>query len=240
LSGSNIHPLSAIRNPKSQIPNQFTLEADAMIIKTLPVGPIMANCFIVGCEETLEAAVIDPGDEADKILQAVADLDLNVKTIINTHGHFDHVSANKGIYTATKAPILIHALDASMLEQISASAANWGLSAEDSPPPDRTINDGDTIAFGRITLKVIHTPGHTPGGISLFADGHVFVGDTLFAGSIGRTDFPGGDFATLKSSIQDKLFELGDEVRVYTGHGPETTIGHEKQHNPFVGVNAMY
>ena len=211
-----------------------------MIIKTLPVGPIMANCFIVGCQETLEAAVIDPGDEADKILQSVTDLTLDVKTIINTHGHFDHVSGNKGIHTATRAPILIHALDAPMLEQISASAANWGLSAEDSPPPDRTLNDGDTITFGRITLKVIHTPGHTPGGVSLFTDGHVFVGDTLFAGSIGRTDFPGGDFATLKSSIQDKLFALADDVRVYTGHGPETTIGHEKQHNPFVGVNAVY
>jgi len=211
-----------------------------MIIKTLPVGPIMANCFIVGCKETLETAVIDPGDEADKILQLVADLDLNIKTIINTHGHFDHVSANKGIHTATNAPILIHALDAPMLEQISASAANWGLSAEDSPLPERTIDDGDTISFGQITLKVMHTPGHTPGGVSLFTDGHVFVGDTLFAGSIGRTDFPGGDFATLKSSIQDKLFALGDDVRVYTGHGPETTIGHEKQHNPFVGVNAVY
>jgi len=211
-----------------------------MIIKTLPVGPIMANCFIVGCKETLETAVIDPGDEADKILQLVADLDLNIKTIINTHGHFDHVSANKGIHTATNAPILIHALDAPMLEQISASAANWGLSAEDSPLPERTIDDGDTISFGQITLKVMHTPGHTPGGVSLFTDGHVFVGDTLFAGSIGRTDFPGGDFATLKSSIQDKLFALGDDVRVYTGHGPETTIGHEKQHNPFVGVNAIY
>lgn len=211
-----------------------------MIIKTLPVGPIMANCFIVGCQETMQAAVIDPGDEADKILQSVADLDLNVKTIINTHGHFDHVSANKGINAATNAPILIHALDAPMLEQISASAANWGLSAENSPAPDRTLNDGDTITFGKITLNVIHTPGHTPGGISLFTDGLVFVGDTLFAGSIGRTDFPGGDFATLKSSIQDKLFTLGDDVRVYTGHGPETTIGHEKQHNSFVGVNAMY
>ena len=211
-----------------------------MIIKTLPVGPIMGNCFIVGCQETMEAAVIDPGDEADKILQSVADLDLNVKTIINTHGHFDHVSANKRIHMATNAPILIHALDAPMLEKISASAADWGLSAEDSPPPDRTINDDDTITFGQITLKVIHTPGHTPGGVSLFTDGHVFVGDTLFAGSIGRTDFPGGDFATLKSSIQNKLFTLEDNVRVYTGHGPETTIGHEKQHNPFVGVNAVY
>ena len=211
-----------------------------MIIKTLPVGPIMANCFIVGCQETMQAAIIDPGDEADKILQSVADSNLEVKTIINTHGHFDHVSANKGIHAATNAPILIHALDAPMLEHISASAANWGLSAENSPVPDRTLNDGDTIVFGNITLNVLHTPGHTPGGISLFTEGHVFVGDTLFAGSIGRTDFPGGDFATLKSSIQDKLFTLGDDVRVYTGHGPETTIGHEKQHNPFVGVNAMY
>lgn len=211
-----------------------------MIIKTLPVGPIMANCFIVGCQETMQAAIIDPGDEAEKILQSVNDSNLEVKTIINTHGHFDHVSANKGIHAATNAPILIHALDAPMLEHISASAANWGLSAENSPVPERTLNDGDTIVFGRITLKVLHTPGHTPGGISLFAEGHVFVGDTLFAGSIGRTDFPGGDFATLKSSIQDKLFTLGDDVRVYTGHGPETTIGHEKQHNPFVGVNAMY
>jgi glyoxylase-like metal-dependent hydrolase (beta-lactamase superfamily II) len=211
-----------------------------MIIKTLPVGPIMANCFIVGCQETMQAAVIDPGDEADKILQSVAELKLEVKTIINTHGHFDHVSANKGISAATNAPILIHALDAPMLAQISASASNWGLSAENSPAPDRTLNDGDTITFGKITLNVIHTPGHTPGGISLFTDGHVFVGDTLFAGSIGRTDFPGGDFATLKSSIQDKLFTLGNDVRVYTGHGPETTIGHEKQHNPFVGANSMY
>jgi glyoxylase-like metal-dependent hydrolase (beta-lactamase superfamily II) len=211
-----------------------------MIIKTLPVGPIMANCFIVGCKETLEAAVIDPGDEAEKILASLAESDLKVKFIINTHGHFDHVSANKGINVATKAPILIHALDAPMLEQISASAANWGLSAENSPSPDRTIDDRDTITFGKITFNVIHTPGHTPGGISHFAAGHVFVGDTLFAGSIGRTDMPGGDFAIRKSSIQEKLFTLGDDVRVYTGHGPETTIGHEKQSNPFVGASAMY
>jgi glyoxylase-like metal-dependent hydrolase (beta-lactamase superfamily II) len=211
-----------------------------MIIETLPVGPIMANCFIVGCKETSQAVVIDPGDEADKILQTVADLNLTVKTIINTHGHFDHVSANKAINQATGAPILIHALDAPMLQKISASAANWGLSADNSPPPDRTIDDGDTITFGNMTLNVIHTPGHTPGGVSLHTDGIVFVGDALFAGSIGRTDFPGGDFATLKSSIQDKLFALGDDIQVYTGHGPQTTIGHEKQFNPFVGANAIY
>ena len=211
-----------------------------MIIKTLPVGPIMANCFIVGCQETLQAAIIDPGDEADRILQTVADTNLEVTHIINTHGHFDHVSANKNVHAATKAPILIHAMDAPMLAKIAASAANWGLSAEDSPPPDRNIDDGDTIRVGNLTLNVLHTPGHTPGGVSLFSDGNVFLGDTLFAGSIGRTDFPGGDFETLKSSIQNKLFTLADNVRVYTGHGPETTIGHERQTNPFVGASATY
>jgi hydroxyacylglutathione hydrolase len=211
-----------------------------MIIKALPVGPIMANCFIVGCRETFEAVIIDPGDEADKILRLVTDLNLKVKNILNTHGHFDHVSANKDVNAATGAPILIHALDAPMLQQISASASNWGLVAQDSPPPERTIDEGDAITFGKITLQVIHTPGHTPGGVSFYADGHVFVGDTLFAGSIGRTDFPGGDFRTLKSSIQDKLFILRDDIQVHTGHGPGTTIGREKQHNPFVGVNAMY
>jgi glyoxylase-like metal-dependent hydrolase (beta-lactamase superfamily II) len=209
-----------------------------MIIKKLAVGPIMANCFIVGCKETHEAAVIDPGDEADRILLALAQAKLTVKQIINTHGHFDHVGANKRMKAATGAPILIHALDAPMLSMLSRSAAAWGMSAEDSPSPDRTIDEGDEIRVGLLRLQVIHTPGHTPGGVSLIADGYVFVGDTLFAGSVGRTDFPGGDFDTLKSSIQKKLFALGDEVRVFTGHGPETTIGEEKRYNPFVGLGA--
>ena len=209
-----------------------------MIIKKLEVGPIMANCFIVGCNETHEAAVIDPGDEADRILLALAQAKLTVKQIINTHGHFDHVGANKRMKAATGAPILIHALDASMLSMLSRSAAAWGMSAEDSPSPDRTIDEGDVIRVGSIRLQVIHTPGHTPGGVSLIEDGCVFVGDTLFAGSVGRTDFPGGDFDTLKSSIQKKLFALGDEMKVFTGHGPETTIGEEKRYNPFVGLGA--
>ena len=211
-----------------------------MIIKVLTVGPIMANCYIVGCEETREAVVIDPGDESDKILLALAESKLTVKYIINTHGHFDHISANKKMHEATGAPILAHSLDAPMLSQIKNSAAKWGITAEDSPPPDRLIDDGDTIEFGNITMNVIHTPGHSQGGISLYTDGHVFVGDTLFAGSIGRTDFPGGSFETLKASIQKKLFTLGDDVRVFTGHGPETTIGHEKQTNPFVGLGASF
>ncbi len=206
-----------------------------MIIKNLTVGPIMANCFIVGCENTREAAVIDPGDEPDKILLTLAGLKLKVKYIINTHGHFDHVGGNKKMKDATGADILIHSLDAPMLGYIAKSASAWGMNGEDSPPPDLMLKDGDEVKFGDITLKVIHTPGHSPGGISLYSDGVVFVGDTLFAGSIGRTDFPGGDFDTLISSIRKKLFVLGDDVRVFTGHGPETTIGAEKRYNPFAG-----
>ncbi len=137
-----------------------------MIIKTLAVGPIMANCFIVGCEQTRQAAVIDPGDEADRILLSLAEAKLTVTQILNTHGHFDHVGANKRMKTVTGAPILIHALDAPMLRMLSRSAAAWGMAAEDSPAPDRTIDEGDTVSVGTITFKVIHTPGHTPGGIS--------------------------------------------------------------------------
>ena len=205
-----------------------------MIIKSLTVGPIMANCFILGCERTHEAAVIDPGDETEKILLALAAAKLKVKYILNTHGHFDHVGGNRKMKVATGAPILIHPLDAAMLEGLAAAAAVWGLQTENSPPPDQTLDEGQIIDCGDITLKVIHTPGHTPGGISLHAGDTVFVGDTLFAGSIGRTDFPGGDHETLLASIRTKLFVLDDEVVVYSGHGPETTIGREKRYNPFV------
>jgi glyoxylase-like metal-dependent hydrolase (beta-lactamase superfamily II) len=209
-----------------------------MIIKTLAVGPIMANCFIVGCEQTRAAAVIDPGDEVDRILLALADSRLTVAQIINTHGHFDHVGANARLKKATGAPISAHALDAPLLTQLSRMAAMWGMSAENSPAPDRLIEEGDSIVAGTITFRVIHTPGHSPGGVSLLADGHLFVGDTLFAGSVGRTDLPGGDFETLKASIQKKLFVLDGALRVHTGHGPDTTIDQEKRHNPFVGLGA--
>lgn len=205
-----------------------------MIIKTLALGPIMANCFIVGCEKTKSAVVIDPGDEVNKILLALADAKLTVKYIINTHGHFDHVGANKRLKDATNAPILIHKADADMLAQVSMSAMAFGMSGENSPPADQTIDEGDKITFGDITLTVLHTPGHSLGGISLYGNGVVFVGDSLFAGSIGRTDFPGGDYDTLIRSIKTKLIPLGDDVVVYSGHGPETTIGREKRFNPFL------
>jgi len=207
-----------------------------LIIKELAVGPIMANCYIVGCERTKSAVVIDPGDETHKILMALAQSELMVKYILNTHGHFDHVGGNQKMKDATHADILIHAADAPMLSMLSAAGASFGLAVDDSPPADRTIKEGDLITFGDITLKVIHTPGHSPGGVSFYTDGVVFVGDTLFAGSIGRTDFPGGNFETLISSIKNKLFPLGDNTKVYTGHGPATSIGMEKRYNPFLNM----
>lgn len=215
-----------------------------MIIRQMALGPIQANCFILGCEETRQAVVIDPGDECDRILTALARDQLTVVHIINTHGHFDHVGANKRLKEATGADIQIHRADAPMLSQLVAAASAWGMAAENSPDADRLLEDGDTITFGNHTLTVMHTPGHSLGGICLYTEytqsgeprSAVFVGDTLFAGSIGRTDFPGGDFNTLISSIRNKLFALGDDVNVYPGHMGNTTIGREKRSNPFCGI----
>lgn len=207
-----------------------------MIIESMMVGPIMANCYIVGCDATRQAVVIDPGGDGDRILAAVKRLNLTLTYILNTHGHFDHVGANREVSEATGAPILIHEKDAPMLGQLTATARMFGLHADNSPPATRFLSDGDAIEFGDQRLTVIHTPGHTPGGVSFFGDGRVFVGDTLFAGSIGRTDLPGGNYDTLISSIQQKLFTLGDDVLVHPGHMGDTTIGQEKKFNPFCGL----
>jgi hydroxyacylglutathione hydrolase len=200
------------------------------------VGPVMANCYIVGCKEAGEAVVIDPGADGNRILSELKKASLSLKYIINTHGHFDHVGANRTIKEETGAQLLIHSSDEPYLKQIVDSAAAWGLTTEPSPVPDRTLKDGDKISFGNITFDVIHTPGHTPGGISLYTEGNVFVGDTLFAGSIGRTDFRGGDYDTLINSIRTRLFSLPDTTRVMPGHNEETTIGREKRYNPFARI----
>jgi len=207
-----------------------------LIIRYVTVGPVMTNCYVVGCEETRKGVIIDPGDEVDRILLEAAEEKLTIEHIINTHGHFDHVGGNSRMKSATGADLMIHALDAPMLDAVAQSASMWGLQAENSPKPDRLLAEGDEITCGTITFKVIHTPGHTPGGISLVSGGNVFVGDTLFAGSVGRTDFPGGDFNVLKASIQEKLFALDDAVKVWPGHNQETTIAREKRSNPFVGL----
>jgi glyoxylase-like metal-dependent hydrolase (beta-lactamase superfamily II) len=205
-----------------------------MIIETVVVGPLMVNCYILGCETTLEGIVIDPGGDADKILSAVSGHELKIRQIVNTHGHFDHVGANRDLMDAWGVGLLIHELDAPMLECADVTALKYGLSAENSPPPSGFLRDGDTISFGKYHLKVLHTPGHTLGGCSLYGEGVVFTGDTLFAESVGRTDFPGGSSAALGKSIREKLLTLPDETIVYPGHGPTTTVGHERLYNPYI------
>jgi len=204
-----------------------------LILKTLIVGPIQSNCYIIGCERTREAAVIDPGGDADRILITLAKDRLRCVYIINTHGHFDHSADNKRLKEVTGAQLLIHHADAPMILHQSMNRGMWGIHVDNSPPPDRYLTEGDVITFGDISLKVLNTPGHSPGGISLVTDKIVFVGDTLFAGSIGRTDFPGGDHEGLLRNVRKKIFTLGDDVVVYPGHGPKTTVGRERKTNPF-------
>jgi len=206
-----------------------------VILEGFPVGPIQANCYIVGDDNSGKGVVIDPGDEVDRILSRIQEHSLHVELILNTHGHFDHVSGNKKLKEATGAKIAIHPDDTHYLDKLSQSAAVWGMSAEDSPPPDLLLSDGQILEVGGLKFKVLHTPGHSPGSVSFLIDDAqiVFTGDLIFAGSIGRTDFPGGDYNALIQSVRKKIFSLGDDYRILSGHGPETTVGHEKRHNPF-------
>ena len=205
-----------------------------MLLETLVVGPLAVNCYLVGDEATREAIVIDPGDDARDILDTIRRGRLIVKAIVNTHAHFDHVGALSEVREATGAPFMLHADEAPILGAASASAAMFGIKIADPKPADRLLREGDEVRVGNLALKVLFTPGHTPGGICLLGGKCVFVGDTLFQGSIGRTDFPGGDYGTLMASIRDKLLPLPDETVIYAGHGAVTTIGEEKQVNPFV------
>ena len=208
-----------------------------MIFEVLPVGPLAANCFVIGCEETKEGIVVDPGAEVEKILAAVRRHGLAVKKVINTHGHFDHVGGNGELLAVTGATLHIHENDVRLLSRAAETAAMYGISGTNSPLPDGHLEDGMEISFGTCTLRVLHTPGHTPGGCCLHfaAQGIVITGDTLFADSVGRTDLPGGSHATLIASIQQKLLVLPDATTVYPGHGPSSTVGREKRHNPYLG-----
>ena len=207
-----------------------------MIFEILAVGPLNANCFILGCEESKEGVVVDPGGNPEKIIAAVTGLGLRITYVINTHGHFDHVGGNGKVLAHTGAEFLIHGDDVRFLSMASNVAVKYGVTAENSPDPDRLLVDGMIISFGKYQMSVLHTPGHTPGGCCLYiaGEGLVISGDTLFAEGVGRTDFPGGSHELLIESIRTKLLTLPETTRVYPGHGPSTTIGHEKRNNPFI------
>jgi glyoxylase-like metal-dependent hydrolase (beta-lactamase superfamily II) len=206
-----------------------------MIFESLAVGPLSVNCYIAACKKSREGIVVDPGGDAELILGLVQQHHLKIHTIINTHGHFDHVGGNRQLIDMFSAKLLIHQADASMLNKSAEVARKYGLRGENSPEADAFLVDGMDINFGTCRTKVLHTPGHTLGGCCLYFDEaqKVITGDTLFADSIGRTDLPGGSHEQLLASIRTKLFTLPDEVVAYPGHGPQTTIGHEKVHNPY-------
>ena len=210
-------------------------------VVTLTNGAFAENCYLVADPVTGDAAAVDPGEEVPLFRARLAHEGWTLRAIWLTHAHVDHVAGVAGLRDAT-VPVWLHPADRALYDGFPGQAALFGLRAAAPPPPDRDLADGARVSVGSCSFRVIHTPGHSPGGVSLVGHGIAFVGDALFAGSIGRTDLPGGDLETLLASIHEKLFALPDDTVVYSGHGPATTIGAEKQHNPFVklvpGINA--
>jgi glyoxylase-like metal-dependent hydrolase (beta-lactamase superfamily II) len=206
-------------------------------VRGIVVGLFQENCWIVGSRQRGEAVVIDPGDEPEEILAIARDMGVKITRVLASHAHLDHIMAARDIVEATGAPFLLHAGDVTIAEHMPESAQMWlGREVLPAPTPDAFPTDGQDIEVAGVTLRVIHTPGHTPGSVSLYAAEAqlLFSGDTLFRESIGRTDLPGGDTETITASIRDKLYTLPDETRVLPGHMLETTIAHERAHNPYV------
>jgi hydroxyacylglutathione hydrolase len=205
-----------------------------MKTKTIVVGALETNCYLVYCEETRVCAVVDPGAEPERIFPEIYDEGLKPALIINTHGHIDHTGANRDIKDKFGVPLVIHAADGPMLGKTQSLELSLFLGAKDSPPADRFVADGDAIEIGRGVLRVLHTPGHTPGSICLLGDGFLLSGDTLFCEGVGRTDLPGGSAKHLEKSIRTKIMTLPDETVVWPGHGPHTTVGQERENNPLL------
>jgi len=213
-----------------------------MIVESQAVGPFFKNGFVIGCEETREAVLIDPGDEVASLLSFANQNDLVVRYILLTHAHVDHVTGVAAAKRALNVPVYLHRADLFLYERAVQTGALFGLAVEPQPPIDEFYTPNQVIAFGTYEVRPHHTPGHCPGGVCLQVGKRgetgkeLFVGDTLFAGSIGRTDLPGGDMATLIDSIRSVLFAFGDDAIVHPGHGPDTTIGRERRTNPFLAA----
>ncbi|MDI6772128.1 MAG: MBL fold metallo-hydrolase [bacterium] len=206
-----------------------------MIVETLQLGPIATNCHIVRDEATGRAAVIDPGGDAPRLMAALKRGNLTVEAIIATHAHFDHIGAVRDLVLATGAPFLAGEAELPVLKTaVEQALMFFGISVPPPPAPDRLLRDGDELTLGGALFRIAHTPGHSPGHICLLGDGAAFVGDVVFPGSIGRTDLPGGDYDTLMRSIARHILTLPDETVLYSGHGPETTVGRERRTNPFL------
>lgn len=209
-----------------------------MFFKSFPVGPFQCNCSILACEKTKEAIIIDPGADASRILKVIEQNGLKPKYLLHTHAHLDHVGATEGVALKTKGEVCLHRDDQFLYDNVTMQAALFNLPGFTVPPVSHYIEDGDVFRMGDLKMEALHTPGHTPGSTSFLLHGEatpqVFTGDTLFMGSIGRTDLWGGDFNLILQSIRKKLLDLPDQTVVHAGHGPQTSIGAEKTQNPFL------
>ncbi len=204
-----------------------------MIVEKIVVGPLASNCYIVADDAVPQGSIIDPGDEAEAILERVGELGIDIKYIILTHGHLDHIAAVTRVKEATGASLVVHKEDVDSLNDRSLSLF-MGVTLPEVPKPDQLLRGWESIEFGGLSFTVLHTPGHSPGGICLLGEGVLFSGDTLFNCGIGRSDLSGGDPDKLLHSIHTRLLILPDETVVYPGHGPQTTIGEERRRNPFL------
>jgi hydroxyacylglutathione hydrolase len=200
----------------------------------IPAGIYAANCYLVYSENNKEAIVIDPGGDVDDIIAQIESLNLNIKYILLTHGHGDHIAGIDGLKQYVNVPVAVHKDDEYLLKSGKDNLSSMMAMGTIELSPDILLNEGDKISFGDLKAEIIHTPGHTPGGISIKIEDSLFTGDTLFAGSIGRTDFPGSSFESIISSIKDKLLIYPDDTIVYPGHGPSSTIKRERASNPFI------
>jgi glyoxylase-like metal-dependent hydrolase (beta-lactamase superfamily II) len=239
MVGFRARPAPAKQFQVDTAPHPITLclkmtNQQTYFLEQIPVGPLMVNCYLFGCRQTNEAVIIDPGDEPENIMAKVAQRQARIKAVIFTHGHYDHLGALNEVRSAYQCPVMIHEAEA---DTITSPRANLSILTGEglaSEPADRLLTDGDLIDVGRLSLQVMHTPGHSPGGICLLYDKILFGGDLLFLTSIGRHDLPGGSYQQLEDSILNKVYKLPDETIVYPGHGDKTTVGFEKRHNMFV------